>query len=204
MPIIDKARPDPAWVDQLRRRYPTEREWDHVLSSKQRRRAGPGYKPLAVGEIVAGLEALLRHEIGGDFAISDAKWLAGGASKLQIAFWLEWNKPGVGKTRERMVLRMEPPESAVETSRRREFEILAKMKGVLAVPDVYWVDPDGTFLQYPALVCGFVTGTTKPSGITSSVTGIGINFGPKFRQPLGAQVIRTAEFVDSGKRRVSV
>ncbi len=189
-PIFDKARPDPAWVDQLRRRFPTEREWDHVLSSKQRRRAGPGYTPLAVSDIVGGLEALLRHEIGGDFVVSDAKWLAGGASKLQIAFWLEWDKPGLGKTRERLVLRMEPPESAVETSRAREFEILRKMNGVLAVPDVYWVDPDGTYLQYPALVCGFVNGVTKPSGITSSVTGIGINFGPKFREPLGAQVIR--------------
>ena len=73
----------------------------------------------------------LRRELPGPFTITDAKWLAGGASKLQIAFWLEWDKSGVGRTRERLVLRMEPPESAVETSRLREFEILGVMKGVL-------------------------------------------------------------------------
>ena len=188
--VIDKSRPDPAWIDAVRQRFPTEQEWDRVLTSKQHRRSGPGYAPLSVEAIVAGLENLLAHEGLRGFTISDAKWLAGGASKLQIAFWLEWDKPEVGRIRERLVLRMEPPESAVETSRAREFEILRKMRGVLPVPEVYWVDTDGTFLQYPALVCGFVQGVTKPSGITSSVTGIGINFGPALRAPLAAQVVR--------------
>lgn len=190
MGLVDKARPDPAWIDAVRTRFPTESEWDRALTSKQQRRSGPGYSPLSVATMVSGLDKLLRHEGLHDFAITNANWLAGGASKLQVAFWLEWDKPEVGRTRERMVLRMEPPESAVETSRRREFEILREMKGVLPVPDVFWVDADGSFLSFPALVCGFVTGVTKPAGIISSVTGIGINFGPKFREPLARQVIR--------------
>lgn len=189
-PIIDKAHPDAAWIDAVRHRFPTEREWDHVLTSKQQRRAGPGYSPIPVQDIVTRLEALLRHELSGPFTVTDAKWLAGGASKLQIAFWLEWDKPGVGRSRDRMVLRMEPPESAVETSRLREFEILKAMNGVLPVPEAYWVDADPTFMQYPALICGFVNGVTKPSGVTSAVTGIGINFGPELREPLGLQVVR--------------
>src|SRR3546814_20762338 len=45
-------------------------------------------------------------------------------------------------------------------------------------------------MQYPALIYGFVNGVTKPSGITSSVTGIGINFGPHFRAGLGRAVVR--------------
>lgn len=189
-PLIDKSQPSAAWIDQVRARFPTEREWDRILTSKQQRRSGPGYAPIPVADIVARLELLLRSELPDAFTITDANWLSGGASKLQIAFWLEWNKPGIGRTRERMVLRMEPPESAVETSRLREFEILAAMKGTLAVPDVYWVDADPKFMQYPALICGFVTGVTKPSGVSSAVTGIGINFGPKLRKPIGLQVVR--------------
>lgn len=189
-PLIDKARPNAHWIEQVRRRFPTESGWDQTLTAKQQRRAGPGYSPIEVADIVARLEALLRHELAGPFAVTDAKWLAGGASKLQIAFWLEWDKPGAGRVRERMVLRMEPPESAVETSRLREFEIMRAMKGVLPVPDVFWVDADATFMQYPALICGFVNGVTKPSGVTSAVTGIGINFGPALREPIGRQVIR--------------
>lgn len=189
-PLIDKARPDAKWIEQVRACFPTERGWDEILTAKQNRRAGPGYSPITVADIVVRLEALLRSHLTGPFKISDAKWLAGGASKLQIAFWLEWDKPGEGQTRERLVLRMEPPESAVETSRLREFEILGAMKGILPVPDVYWVDADATFMQYPALICGFVNGVTKPSGVTSAVTGIGINFGPILREPIGRQVIR--------------
>ncbi|OAO00800.1 aminoglycoside phosphotransferase [Sphingomonadales bacterium EhC05] len=188
--VIDKANPSTSWVDSLREKFPTENEWDHVLTSKQQRRSGPGYTPLSVDDIVTRLNVMLSNEIEGDFSISEANWLAGGASKLQVAFWLEWDKPGTGKTRERMVLRMEPPESAVETSRRREFEILAAMDSILPVPAALWVDPDATYMQYPALICGFVNGVTKPSGITSSVTGIGINFGPDFREPLAKDVIR--------------
>ena len=188
--VPDKAAPTSEWTGYLRRRYPTEKEWDRVLTSKQERRAGPGYAPLSVGDLVAGIESLLREEIGSDFAVTDANWLAGGASKLQIAFHLDWDKPGTGRTREKLVLRMEPPESAVETSRRREFEILRAMQGTLPVPEARWMDPDARHTQYPSLICGFVSGRTKPSGITSSVTGIGINFGPQFRGPLAKQVVR--------------
>ena len=188
-PMIDKARPTPAWIETVRRAYPTEREWDAILTAKLKRRAGPGYSPLTVEAIVAGLEALLRAEIGGDFTVSDARWLAGGASKLQIAFWLDWNRPGAGRMRERMVLRMELPESVVETSRRREFDLCRAIGDTLPVPEALWIDADATHLPWPAIVCGFVTGVTKPSGKTSVVTGIGINFGEALRAPLGQQVI---------------
>lgn len=161
-----------------------------MLTSKEDRRSGPGYTPLTVADIRGGLEDLLRHEIGNEFTIGQANWLAGGASKLQIAFDLDWDRPGMGRTQERLVLRMEPPESAVETSRRREFELLKAINGTLPVPEARWMDPEGRFTQYPSLVCGFVSGTTKPKGITSSVTGIGINFGPDYREVLARQVVR--------------
>lgn len=187
---VDKSCPPPQWIEAVRAKFPTEREWDRILTGKQERRSGPGYAPLAVGDILEALQSFLRHEIEGEFSLSDAGWLPGGASKLQIAFTLGWDKPGEGRTSERLVLRMEPPESAVETSRCREFELLRAMQGVLPVPAAYWADPDARHMQYPALICGFVNGVTKPSGITSSVTGIGINFGPHFRAGLGRAVVR--------------
>src|SRR3546814_5481383 len=86
------------------------------------------------------------------------------ASKLQMAFDLEWSgKSGEGAVRtESMVLRMEPPEAIVETSRLREFEILGVAGDVVPVPLCYWVDAEGAYLQHPALIYGFAAGTTKP------------------------------------------
>ena len=41
---------------------------------------------------------------------------------------------GAGAAVDRMVLRMEPSESIVETSRKREFQLIRAMDGVVPVP----------------------------------------------------------------------
>jgi aminoglycoside phosphotransferase (APT) family kinase protein len=106
-----------------------------------------------------------------------------------MAFVLEWDGPD-GRTSTPMVLRMEPPASIVETSRRREFEILQAMRGVVPVPPCYWVDAEAQFLPYPGLIYGFAEGTTKPSTRPSQqVTGIGTNFGPELRPILARQFV---------------
>src|SRR3546814_7024036 len=68
-----------------------------------------------------------------------------------MAFDLEWSgKSGEGAVRtESMVLRMEPPEAIVETSRLREFEILGVAGDVVPVPPCYWVDAEGAYLPPP-------------------------------------------------------
>src|SRR3546814_2832379 len=89
-----------------------------------------------------------------------------------------------------MVLRMEPPEAIVETSRLREFEILGVAGDVVQVPPCYWVDAEGAYLPHPALIYGFAAGTTKPAARPSTqVTGIGTNFGPELRQILAEQFV---------------
>src|SRR3546814_17144355 len=87
------------------------------------------------------------------------------------------SKSGEGAVRtESMVLRMEPPEAIVETSRLREFEILGVAGDVVPVPPCYWVDAEGAYLPHPALIYGFAAGTTKPAARPSTqVTGIGTN-----------------------------
>jgi aminoglycoside phosphotransferase (APT) family kinase protein len=186
-----RATPNAAFVDAIRARYPVEREIDRVLSRKMSHRAGPGYSALPLETLVEGTCRLIRAEIGGDFTLANARWLHGGASKLQMAFDLDWPGPDGGVRRiTPMVLRMEPPEAIVETSRRREFEMLKLMRGIVPVPPSYWVDPDGRHLPHPALVYGFADGVGKPKARPSQqVTGIGTNFGPELRPALARDFV---------------
>lgn len=186
-----RNQPSAAFIEGLRLRFPIEPEMDRVLTRKMLGRAGPGYSPLSLPTIVEGLQRLIASNVGGTFTISNARWLTGGASKIQVAFDLDWNGAADGgRCLTPMVLRMEPPESVVETSRLREFEILKTMSGVVPVPPCYWVDHEGAFLPYPALVYGFVTGVAKPTKQASTqVTGIGLNYGPDLRVKLGHQFL---------------
>ncbi len=190
MQFIDKDRPSAEWIAALRQRFVTEKEIDHVLTRKLERRGGPGYSPIPLDTLVAGLKALLLAEIGDTFEIRDARWLSGGASKLQMAFALEWNRPDVGFEKTAMVLRMEPSESIVETSRLREYQLIRAFEGVVPVPPVFWCDSDGKYLPYPALIYGFAPGVTKPSDCSSGVSGLGTRLPLDVRERLAPQFIQ--------------
>ena len=189
MPALDKDRPSPQAIADLRTRFPCEVEIDRFLSRKMQQRAGAGYVTQSLEALVAGSAALIRAHIGDDFAIRDARWLTGGASKLQMSFGLEWTPAGGARQHSAMVLRMQPAESLVESSRRREFEVLAAMQDVVPVPPVYWVDADGSHLPHPAIIYGFVTGVTKPRDATSQATGMGTRLASHWRDSLGPQFV---------------
>ncbi len=187
--MIDKASPSDAWIAELRRRYPCEREIDRILTRKMvRRREGRRYAPLSLADLCHGVQSLLRAELDGPFAIADAKWLSGGASKLQMRFELERTTER-GRVQEPVVLRMETEESVVETSRLREFQILRAVDGRLPAPRPLWIDADAKHLPYPGLVYTFAPGVTKPTGGSSGVTGVGIAFGPELRRALAPQFV---------------
>lgn len=187
--VADKDRPSLEWISALRRRYVTEPEIDRLLTRKMERRAGHVYKPVSLEQLSNCLESLLRAEIGNEFEISDARWLSGGASKLQMAFTLGWDRPGIGYERTPMVLRMEPAESLVETSRLREFQLIKAVAGVVPVPPVFWCDEDGKHLPYPGLIYGFAAGVAKPSNTTSGVSGVGTQLAPEIRKLLAPQFV---------------
>lgn len=186
---VDKNRPSAAWIEQLRQRYPTEREIDRVLTRRLQRRAGPGFEPLALETLVDGVRALIRARHDGPFEILEARWLSGGASKLQMAFVLDWQRPGAGRERTRMVLRMEPAESIVETSRLREYQLIMAVRDTVPVPPVFWCDDHGEFLPYPALIYGFAEGVTKPSAAAAGVSGLGTRLPEDLRRKLAPQFI---------------
>ncbi|MGQ0699682.1 MAG: phosphotransferase family protein [Panacagrimonas sp.] len=189
MPTVDKDRPTQEWIAHLRKRFPCEQEIDRVLTRKLQRRAGPPYTPVSLETLRAGTEALLRSQIRDDFSITETCWLSGGASKLQMAFVLHWNQPGVGRTTTPLVLRMEPSEAITETSRLREFQIIKALEGHVPVPPTYWIDASGEFLPYPAIVYGFAKGVTKPTLSSSGVTGVGTFMPPTLRATLGADFV---------------
>lgn len=186
-----RRSPDETFIADIRRRFPVEAEIDRVLSAKMSQRSGPGYQAVTLEQLTEATTALIRHHIGSDFVLANARWLGGGASKLQMAFDLQWNGPDGGERRVTpMVLRMEPPASIVETSRRREYEMLRLMREIVPVPECYWVDAEGSFLPHPGLVYGLAQGVTKPSARPSQqVTGIGTNFGPTLRPILARQFV---------------
>lgn len=184
-----RDRPDAAWIAALRRRFPCEPEIDRVLTRKLERRTGPGYQPRTLDELGAATAALIRARHGSDFELRGARWLAGGASKLQVAFELDWRPDGGPRRVTPMVLRMEPAASLVESSRVREYQVLAALRDAVPVPPVFWVDGDAEHLPYPALVYGFVDGVTKPADASSQATGMGTRMAPHWRGLLGPQFV---------------
>lgn len=74
-----------------------------------------------------------------------------------------WVFEAVGKdgTRERLVLRRDPPGHQVQSSRREEFALLrAADDAGLPVPRVRWCEEDGAILGAPFFVMDFVAGET--------------------------------------------
>ena len=189
MPALDKDQPSPSSIAALRTRFVCEAEIDRVLTRKMTLRGGAAYATQSLATLVDATAALICADIGADFTISAARWLTGGASKLQMAFTLDWTPAGSGRQQTAMVLRMQPAESLVESSRRREFEVLAAIQGVVPVPTVYWNDADANHLPYPAIVYGFVPGVTKPREATSQATGMGTRMASQWRESLGPQFV---------------
>ncbi|MCB1476371.1 MAG: phosphotransferase family protein [Rhodobiaceae bacterium] len=173
-------------VARIRQAFPSEREYDVMFSRKmQRRNLGP-YRIPSLGEMSGYVRHFLNDHIDGGFEISDEGWLTGGASKLQFGFTLTWTEGGRKQT-EKLVVRMEPAESLNTTSRGREFQMIQAMNGVVPVPKTYWMDPQGKWFPEPAIVYGFITGTTKPSQDKARVSGTGTVFSPELRAKLGPQ-----------------
>ena len=186
-----REHPETAFIDSIRSRFPVEKEIDVVLTRKMQRRNGPGFQQVQLDRLIAGTEKLITASLGYEVKISAAKWLSGGASKLQMVFSLHWRGPDKTnpETVTKMVLRMEPAASVTESSRRREFQVLKAVEGIIPAPIPYWIDADASYLPYPAIVYSFCNGVAKPSNDANKVSGLGQNYGPKLRQKLAPQFV---------------
>ena len=186
--ILDN--PPAALIEEMRRRFPTERETDLLLVRKMQRRGGPPYRRATLEMLSACLKRMLTGKIAGEFEISEETWFTGGVSKIQMGFTLRWNDPLRGPARDRLVVRMDPAESSNTTSRLREYELLGAFDGVVPVPRVFWLDPDGRWFPEPALLYAYAPGVTRPRTTgTGKVSGLGTVFGPELRKLLAPQFI---------------
>lgn len=183
--------PTEAYIQDLRSRFPVEREVDAMLTRKMRRRSGPPYHRLTLNEMKKHLENFLSHELSGtDFAVTDVRWFTGGVSKIQVGFTLDWESPERGRRVDRMVVRMDPSEGSNATSRAREFELIRLVDGTVPVPETFFLDAEGAWFPEPALIYAFADGVTKPrSTTTGRISGLGTNFGPEFRAKLAPQYL---------------
>jgi aminoglycoside phosphotransferase (APT) family kinase protein len=175
-------------VEAVRARYEVEEEVDRVLTRKLiQRNILTEQSECSLDRVTRGVEALIAAQFGGDFSISNPRWLQGGSSKIQMAFEFSSNKaPSTAS----LVARLEPAESIVQTSRRREFELLQAMAGVVPVPPPFWLDEEGAHLPMPGLIYGFVDGVSKPTVARSASHGHMITeFSPNLRAKVGAEFV---------------
>jgi len=179
------------FIEQMQLKYPTERETNELLVRKLVRRANQtqDYHVPRLSEMETWIHSFFAANLDSSFQISHPRWLAGGASKLQVLFEIDWQQAG-RKRHDRMVVRMDPAESHNATSRLREAELLRAFSGIIPVPEVFFVDEHARWFPEPALIYAFSEGVTKPSTTASgAVSGLGIRFGPELRAKLGPQFV---------------
>ena len=180
--------PTPAFIQQMRDRFPVEPEVDALFVRKMQRRSGPEYSRLSLDDLRRSIERMLGDLGIADYILTDLRWFTGGVSKIQLGFTLEWGDSAAGRRKERMVVRMDPNEGSNTTSRLREFELLRAFEGIVPVPRPFWLDRDGRWFPEPALIYEFAEGVTKPTATTTGqVSGMGTNFGPALREKLAPQ-----------------
>ena len=156
-----------------------------LLDRKRDRVARAGaYTPLTAAAVTSMLETFFAEKRPGAVVEGVAR-LGGGASKEQFVFTLGGPEDGA-EGGARYILRMDPIQTASETDRRREFEALTAVAGVVPAPSAEWLDHDGKHFGQPAAIMGFLPGVTKPVAKNAgpNVTGIGTSFNEELRTKL--------------------
>jgi aminoglycoside phosphotransferase (APT) family kinase protein len=167
---------------------PVERTVAETLDRKMARRGVVAHEPPVIDDLAERLRRYLGARVDGGFRLENLRRLAGGASKEQFVFDLDWTRDGTARS-DRMVLRMDPPASMVETARSREFEALRAVAGTLPVPEVFWSTEDPDDLGAPALICGMAPGVASPAEGATTASGLGCTYGPRLRPVLAEQFV---------------
>ncbi len=144
----------------------------------------PPYRARSTESVLNALERFFEVERPGR-RVSDIRRMGGGASKEQFLFSLSSADSGD----EKFVLRMDPLAAITETDRRREFELLEAMQGLVPAPRPLWLDPDGIAFGRPAVIMEFVGGVTKPTDSSLKVSGLGTLFGDRLRATIKGQFL---------------
>lgn len=156
-----------------------------MLKLSVQQRDKPAYQSVSEKDLVPKVIAFLEAQGLTAVSVNGLKRMGGGASKEQFVFDLESD----GQASLRCVLRLDPLESAVVSDRRKEVSVMNRMKEVMPVPPVLWVDYSGEYLGRPALINGFIGGVTKPATDSGNVSGLGTLIPEAYREPLSVQFL---------------
>lgn len=159
-----------------------------VMDRKMSLRGTAFYEPTPLETVAAQLDAFLTDQLDGAFTVHGLAKLTGGASMEQYVFSLE--RPDSDEPTTRMILRMSPLCSVIETSRLREFQIIAAVEGTLPAPRAFFVAPDAAAFGKPALVTSFDPGVSAPTqGGGGNASGLGTAYGAS-RAALAPQYVK--------------
>ena len=189
--LAERAQPSENWISTIRKRYPVERAVDEVFTRKLHNRHRTTEHSMNFGQLQQSLSEFLKQETGqNDLLVENLERLSGGASKEQFTFDLSWcPSEDSAITKQRLMVRMDPTESIVETHRLREWQSLRAMHGEVPVPKVMWLDADGQHLGRPAMIAEFLEGTVRPETDDEKMSGVGMYFEPKLRDALKGQFV---------------
>lgn len=170
MPELEVDRsPVPDWRENL------EPHLLAMLDIKHSRQGKGSYKPREADDVADRLSRLLAVR-GAQGRVHNVRRMSGGASKEQFLFDLV---DQAGGPVQQFVLRMDPLEGIIETSRRREAQLLSAIEGTVPTPHVAFVDGDGQYMGQPAMITRFVRGVTKPRDAASGPSGLGSVIGER-------------------------
>ncbi|MDJ0490737.1 phosphotransferase family protein [Rhodococcus qingshengii] len=149
------------------------------------------YSPIEVSAIETHLKNFFSKTAPGS-TVRQVSRMGGGASKEQFLFTLD-----NGVSESKYVLRMDPIQTAAETDRQREFEVLNAFSKHLPAPRADWIDYEGKEFGQPFAIMNFVPGVTKPTAKSDgpNVTGIGTTFNAKLRSELAPQFIKNLALI---------
>ena len=204
--LENRAQPNEQWIETVRTRFPVEKTLDEVLTRKLRNRSKPVDHKTDFSNLETQLSAYLKKITEqSDIKLENLARLSGGTSKEQFTFDLSWNLETGTRSTRKLILRMDPSESIVETHRLREAQLLQAMWGEVPVPEVFWVDPTTDNLGYPFLIAGFLDGTVQPEG-GDKASGLGMYFEPELRNRLKDQFVQhlaTIHTIDIDSKNLS-
>ena len=188
--LEQRANPTAEWIQSIQKKFPVEKSIDEVLTRKLQNRSKPTDHATDFSSLETQLVSYLKkitQQNGIEF--SQLARLSGGASKEQFTFNLSWQPASGERHTKKLILRMDPSESIVETHRLREAQLLQAMHGEVPVPEVFWVDATQENLGHPFLIAQFLEGTVQPEG-GEKASGLGMYFEPELRTGLKDQFIR--------------
>lgn len=204
--LENRAQPSEQWIEKVRSRFPVEKALDEVLTRKLRNRSKPVDHKTDFSNLETLLFKYLKKATGQrDIELENLARLSGGASKEQFTFDLSWNLNNGTRNTRKLILRMDPSESIVETHRLREAQLLQAMWGEVPVPEVFWVEPTSDNLGYPFLIAGFLEGTVQPES-GDKASGLGMYFEPELRAKLKDQFVQhlaTIHTIDLDSKNLS-